>query len=217
MSLILDALRKSEQERQGHGGTGLPPARVTAARQGLPWWAVALAGVLLLNLGLLAWLLWRPATPVTPAATAPTPAAVMSPVAAAPAAPSPTEAAGEPPPRFEYDADFAPAVEGLRIASGAAPAAAVAAPLSALPALDRVVEQGLPTVEQGNAGGAGIPALQVNLHIYADQATQRVVMLNGQRLREGESTPEGVRVERITESGLVLAWRGRQFSLSRGD
>jgi general secretion pathway protein B len=76
---------------------------------------------------------------------------------------------------------------------------------------------GLPTIHDLNASGANLPELRLSLHVYDAEPSRRYVLLNSTRLREGESTPDGLRLERITESGVVLAWRNRRFTVQRGE
>lgn len=82
MSFILDALKKSENERQRQVGPSLADVQVSRRRAEKPWWAVAVAALLVLNLGVLLVVLMRngDAKP-----TAPDPAAQNpSPTSAAP-------------------------------------------------------------------------------------------------------------------------------------
>jgi general secretion pathway protein B len=53
MSFILDALKKSENERQRKVGPSLGDVHVRPAENNRPWWAVAIAALLLINLGVL--------------------------------------------------------------------------------------------------------------------------------------------------------------------
>jgi general secretion pathway protein B len=53
MSFILDALKKSENERQRKVGPSLADVHVRPAESNRPWWAVAIAALLLINLGVL--------------------------------------------------------------------------------------------------------------------------------------------------------------------
>ncbi|MCG2580233.1 MAG: general secretion pathway protein GspB [Marinobacter sp.] len=55
-----------------------------------------------------------------------------------------------------------------------------------------------------------IPDLIFNSHIYSSEPTARRVMINNQYMRAGDSF-SGIRVERITEEGVVLSKSGRQF------
>ena len=93
MSFILDALKKSENERQRTIGPSLADAPVRRHRGERPWWAFAVAGLLVVNLGVLLIVLMRKddgarAMPAAtqPAATAPAAAPPATSAAAAPAA-----------------------------------------------------------------------------------------------------------------------------------
>jgi general secretion pathway protein B len=59
MSFILDALKKSENERQRQVGPSLADVQVSEPRSSKPWWAVAVAALLVLNLGVLLVVLMR--------------------------------------------------------------------------------------------------------------------------------------------------------------
>ncbi len=59
MSFILDALKKSENERQRQVGPSLADVQVSQRRTDKPWWAVAVAALLVLNLGVLLFVLMR--------------------------------------------------------------------------------------------------------------------------------------------------------------
>lgn len=55
-----------------------------------------------------------------------------------------------------------------------------------------------------------IPDLIFNSHIYSSDPSARRVMINNQYMRTGDSF-SGIRVDRITEEGVVLSKNGRQF------
>jgi general secretion pathway protein B len=59
MSFILDALKKSETDRQRQNGPALFEVRVAPPRNGLPLWAMGLAALLAVNLVIVAWVLLR--------------------------------------------------------------------------------------------------------------------------------------------------------------
>jgi len=59
MSFILDALKKSENERQRQVGPSLADVQVSERRNDKPWWVVAVAALLVLNLGVLLVVLMR--------------------------------------------------------------------------------------------------------------------------------------------------------------
>jgi general secretion pathway protein B len=63
MSFILDALKKSENERQRQVGPSLADVQVSQRRNDKPWWVVAVAALLVLNLGVLLVVLMRDGDP----------------------------------------------------------------------------------------------------------------------------------------------------------
>jgi general secretion pathway protein B len=83
MSFILDALKKSESDRQRQSGPALFEVKVAPAHGRLPAWAIAIAVLLVVNLGIVAWLLLRHAAPRASAAAVP---AAAAPAVAPPAA-----------------------------------------------------------------------------------------------------------------------------------
>jgi general secretion pathway protein B len=243
MSFILDALRKSEHERQRQLGPSIAELPVARLAPRVPSWVwVALAALLSLNIALLAWFLTRDTSAAPQAtATAPPPAAtVPSPPVAAGAGmttPSPQPAVAtapaEPPPQPAEPAAVepsppAPAVREVRPlaaeaeavlpTSGPAFAAPDAPDPSLLPTPPRPasVTAGVPTIDQlPPQATAGLPPLEVNLHIYAAQPAQRAVFINGARYREGDSLPGGAQVREITPDGAVLSYGGQRFLLPR--
>src|SRR6266853_4177809 len=216
MSFILDALKKSESDRQRQSGPALFEVRVAPPRTGLPPWAIAVAALLVVNLAIVMWMLWRhPATrtPDTSAAGATTPAPAPPPSVSlpAPAAQSPAAAPSPallPNPGASNGAsdnpdDYAPAAD---------PAAA--------PPLGNHVRHGtvdgVPLYQDAAASpGTSIPQLRLDLHVFALRPQDRFVMINMHKLREGDSLPEGVRVESITPEGAVLSYSGSRFLLTR--
>ena len=239
MSFILDALKKSESDRQRQSGPALYEVKVTPRRGGLPPWAIALAALLLVNIGIVAWVLLRhpaahaavPEAGEARAAPAPAPAAA-APVAPAPspAAPAPLSAAGTapqgaptvitPPPAAGAAGPAAPP----QAAGGAAEAPnpddyapatdAAAGPLAGH--VRRGTESGVPLYQdQAATPGVNLPQLRLDLHVYAVHPEDRFVMINMRRLREGDSLPDGTRVESITPEGAIMSHNGSRFMLPR--
>jgi general secretion pathway protein B len=89
MSFILDALKKSENDRQRQSGPALFEVRVAPPRSRFPSWAIALVALLAVNLAVIAWLMLRkPAAAATPpiaVASAPATSGNRAPATAAPA------------------------------------------------------------------------------------------------------------------------------------
>ena len=69
--------------------------------------------------------------------------------------------------------------------------------------------------EAGTAPGSGVPQLRLDLHAYAPRPEDRFVLINMKKLREGDSLPEGVKVESITPDGVILSHNGSRFLLPR--
>src|ERR1044071_9878990 len=80
MSFILDALKKSENDRQRQSGPALFEVRVPPPRSKLPMLAIVIVSLLVVNLGVVGWLMLRKpaaaaeAQPPAAAEPAPTPA-----------------------------------------------------------------------------------------------------------------------------------------------
>jgi general secretion pathway protein B len=218
MSFILDALKKSESERHRHSGPVLMDVRVAPPRRRIPPWAWVIVAVLVVNLGVLAWILWlspsqgaAPAPPVA-AASAPATAPAVAPAAPAPL-PAPAQAAPAPalvPGTVAPEATPQP----LQVAPGASAPGASMPP--ALPSAQNIDVSTLPKVSDMLASGVVLPDLQLSWHVYDPVAASRYVLLNGARLREGDFTPEGVRVVAIAPTGVVVEWRGRRMFLNAG-
>jgi len=231
MSFILDALRKSEHERQRQVGPGIAEIPVARASTRLPLALVAIGLLLAVNLVvLLYWLLndgkpevvheppvaAQPAPAPTPTAQIPRPAPVEAPTAPAVPQPSPqrevrplaAEVEANPPP----DSTPPPAPDPSLLPATPAPTPSVtyapAAPApgaSFVPRIDTLPPQAT----------AGLPALNLDLHIYSNDPAQRAAFINGTRYRAGDKLPQGVEVVAITPEGVVLRYRGQQFLLPR--
>ncbi len=232
MSFILDALRKSESERQRQSGPALFEVKVAPPRHRFAIWAIALGALLAINLVVVSWMLTRSSSARSAARVAAAPAAA-APVAAAavPHLPAATPAAAlsapagsvqpagpktvarsdaAPPPPAATGAaaanpdDLAPAVEPPQGSAAADSGGAVV----------REPESGLPSYRDAAAvPGANIPPLQLDLHVYSEKPDQRFVFLNMVKLHEGDALPQGVRVDAITPDGVILSYHGTRFVL----
>lgn len=222
MSFILDALKKAESERHRHAGPVLMDARIAPPRRGLPVWAWVLGAVMVVNLALLGWMLLRtPASPIAAAAQQPVATAPVTPPVSAPVASSAPEvsSAAAPAPAPAPLPAPEPFATGPTLMAQPLPAAAPAAstPYPAAAPDTRIEDEySLPTVPELRAAGVSLPELELNLHVYDPAPSYRSVLLNGNRLREGEYTPDGVKVERITPQAVVLEAAGRRFRLDAG-
>lgn len=239
MSLILDALKKSEAERQRQSGPTLLEVRVTQPRRRYPGWVIAVVALLAVNLLLLlAFMLHRPASPplerALPPAAAPSAAAASPPAATAAPVASALPAAVAP--VVNRPATLAGADVSAPIAGGPEPAVGpFLQPGAGLEASDGAGNPAddEPAVLPGGAGArperasagryaelpsfsdvAGdLPALRLDLHVFGARARDRYALINMHRVREGDVLPEGPRVLAITREGVALDYRGQEFML----
>ena len=80
----------------------------------------------------------------------------------------------------------------------------------------RGTESGVPLYQdQAATPGVNLPQLRLDLHVYAVHPEDRFVMINMRRLHEGDSLPDGVRVESITPEGAIMSYNGSRFMLPR--
>ena len=59
-----------------------------------------------------------------------------------------------------------------------------------------------------------VPAMNVDVHVYLDAPNKRFVFINQRRYREGERTTEGPLVEKIIPEGIILHHDGQRFRLT---
>jgi general secretion pathway protein B len=223
MSFILDALRKSEHERQRQVGPGIADIREgAAARSSFPIWALALGGLLALNMIVVIVVAFRDhstrggAAPVSEAAPAPTTTAPPAPT------PQPASTSTAPAQTYNTQAPPAPAQQAEPFSAEPAPAAEPEPTLrpeakSAAPSSADTDESyaSLPTLGDVTLQGTSLPELHLDLHVYASRPVDRFVFLNTRKYREGGKTPDGTTIERITPDGVILNHRGVRFLLPR--
>lgn len=218
MSFILDALKKSESDRQRNANPGMYELKVAVPRARFPVWAIILALLLGINLLVGVWYLMKTDQPtelrrVETAAT----------IQPAPAPPAPAPAAAPPvtPEAERTDiargmfnpADFEPAVEPEK----APPAAVRTEPRETrarTASARRPATQGLPSRDDLILEGVSVPDVSMSLHVYDPDPARRFAFINGNRTQEGAVLPNGIVVQSITPEGAVLLWQDRRFLLA---
>ena len=233
MSFILDALRKSDAERQRGAAPGLADVRYAAGRSRRNIWIPLLVLVLVANIGFMAWQ-WNAGrnqsppgpvealSPVAPPLPAPPATPASAPESASTALPEVRALARETapadpvaPPEVESDL---PAV-GQVVKEATVPAAAITPPKADEPPAtpSRIIaDPALPTLDQLlGAGTLDLPALNLDLLVYNESPSVRFAVINGRKYREGGQLTEGPTLESITPEGVILASRGQRFTLSR--
>lgn len=216
MSYILDALRRADAERERGGVPGLHTQAMPepgdedeapSRRPGLApwqWLAIGLVG------GLVVAVAWTwPGDEPPPAAPMPPPAPAQ---AAAPTMP-PAPALTAPPPQAPPPAAAPVAIAPMRAtpapaapASAAAPAASVATAAAPL-RVNSLAE--LPADAR-----AGLPPLAFGGSIYSSTPANRLLIVNGQLMHEGDALGPGIRLEQIKPKAAILNIRGQRFEVA---
>lgn len=219
MSYILDALRKSDQQRQRGAAPTLRRAPVTAVAPKQPAFLLyGLFAAVLLGAGIaIGWLRpWQLEQPPAPQV-----------VAAKPLDSSPRQATPVPELRPQESvpaAQSAPIPTNRVMPAGAnamprstAPIAAKTAPEKATPAPEESVDTGrreqevmtmaeLPAPMQDQ-----IPKMSISVHAYSARPADRLVSINGRVLREGDYPAPDLRLEQITPDGMIFSFKGYRF------
>jgi general secretion pathway protein B len=196
MSFILDALKKSENDRQRQSGPALNEAKLTAPRTQLPLWAIGLGVVLVANLGLVMWVLFRSPSH-TPAAQASTSGQTSV------AQPAPAQA---PPQYAPNNQGFAPNAQGYP--QGAPPNAQGYAPngqAPSQPAMGAPPIQGAGTqpmqMQAPGQPGMGVPAQGST---YAGGPGAQSSNPDDYAPAAEPNNSSGFHVRRATEEGLQI-------------
>jgi len=224
MSYILEALKKSDLQRQRGAAPTLPTAQAQIAVPKQPAFLYygLLAATLLAAGILIGWLRpWQAEQPAEPIAARP-PISISPQTASAPP-PEPPEIARKTTQKLPVP-NSVPAVQ---------PAANVAAmkPDRIAPATPKAFSAATATAPEKPSGPTGtaqeqkampmaelplaiqqeIPAMTIPLHAYSSKPTDRLVSINDRMLREGESLTPGLRLEQITPDGLIFSYKGYRF------
>ena len=236
MSYILDALKKSDQQRQRGATPTLQAAQVTVAAPKRPMliYYGLLAAVLLVTGIMIGWLRpWQPEQP--PFGTEPI--AAESPISISQqAAPAPLTVPPEMPGKTTKEIPEPnltrawqavpvagamkpnnPAPDSATIPGSATPTAAAPIPDKSSPEKSASItgvaqaQKAIPMDELPLHIQREIPAMTVQLHAYSNNPSERLVSINSIRLREGGSLMLGLRLEQITPDGMIFSYKGYRF------
>ncbi len=58
-----------------------------------------------------------------------------------------------------------------------------------------------------------LPALNLSIHVFSEQAEERFVLINGVRYIIGDELPEGARLVDIRREGAIVDYRDYRFLL----
>lgn len=201
MSYILEALKKSDQQRQRGATPTLQVAQVTvpAPRRPMFIYYSLLAAVLLVTGIMIGWLRpWQAEQPPVQAEAIATPSPILI-----------TEPVVHPAGETKQDNT------ALVSASSSGAAAPIPdKPMPEQPASPAIVapeQEALPLEALPPAIRHEIPDMTVQFHSYASEPSERLVSVNSIRLREGGSLMLGLRLEQITPDGMVFSYKGYRF------
>ncbi len=183
MSFILDALRKSESDRQRDSVPGMMRVPLAAPKPRLPVWALTLMAGLGISVLLIAGTWWRSLqSSGTPGIYPDAAINVESSAAVA---------------RQRFDPTTSPPLPEN----------------SVVPARPATTDDTRPLPSIGELRGQNIEVPDLQLQLYSFAQGQRYAFINGTRYREGERLEEGLLLLSINEDGAVLSHQGREFLL----
>lgn len=207
MSFILDALKKSETDRQQQASAEFSGVPTSHGRQGPPRWLWALGLLLVVNLAVLLGLWLRPDVQ---------PDIQPVPLANETSQPSVTE------PSFADQVEQARQIVPARqpAASAARQAEAVTTPTNSAPANvargTQTSTAALPTFIEVIANGTLVlPDLHLDIHVFSEVPEDRFVFINMSKQHENSQLREGPVVQEIRPEGVVLGYQGTTFLLPR--
>jgi general secretion pathway protein B len=243
MSFILDALRKSEHERQRTAMPGVAQVPFGLPRREMPVWATALIVVLAVALVALGGAWWK-ATRSAPADVGDASARRELPLAlpaqrssavrgesdaaragtdlaparadtAAPPAQRTSPVARPTPPTRDFGATASGAgTTGAATAFSGRPTPEPAASPARSSSPPVSADPTLPSPAALAAEGVPVPPLRLELHAYAERPADRFVFINGTKYVEGARLAEGPEIVSIEPNGAVLSYLGHRFLLS---
>jgi general secretion pathway protein B len=198
MSFILDALKKSESERQQQGSAEFSSVPTSSGNTSPARWLWMLAALLAVNFAVLIGILMRPDT-TSDAAPVSTPVANAELTSAQVAAPN-------------FEDQIADAIEDRPEPLPAAEPMVT----TAAPAPRHTTIASVPTIDQLRLDGSlQIAELHLDIHVFSEVPTDRFVFINMVKHREGSRTDEGPVVREIRADGVILEYQGRVFLLPR--
>lgn len=230
MSYILDALKKSEQERGvGEMLTPTSSAGTLAAPLKRRWWPILLALLLVIAVLLVLLRFWAhdgvPAKPVAAQASAQS----VQPQTAVNRDLGPSRLS------FVDRPTVADLAEQARVRNKkrekaksetpkTTPEVAAATPAMTAPTMDDFTQEEVPELDPADipflrqmpeAFRDGLPDMVVNVHLYSANEAENLVYINDRHIRKGDRIERGVKLEAIVQDGVVLNHGGTRFKLPR--
>jgi general secretion pathway protein B len=204
MSFILDALKKSETERQEQTGAEFSNVPSSSGEPQSFRWLWILALLLLVNVIVLFGILLRDdeATDV-----------------AAPVERTPVEQSQPASSSFEDRVAEARESQPVPDTTTTEPSTSQSANTAPVEAPPQAVAQSRPrlmTIDELRLNGTlQLPELHIDIHVYAEDPAERFVFINMKKQRENSQLDEGPVVAEITTDGVILKHQGSTFLLPR--
>ena len=205
MSYILDALNKSERERTENKTPGLNTFHQRADRQETKTpqrWLIVFTFILSLNLVFLA--IWyftdlispEHQTNVAPRSKPSVSVVIQDPIFSNQAFDRPKNSIERKRPIYEEQkasTDPLSPTGQMRLSEGPPPGSESRS--ARVDALDQLA------------------AIRFSSHIFAEDQDLRMVVVDGQRIGEGDIVRDGIRLEQITETGVIFEYQGKRFPI----
>jgi general secretion pathway protein B len=208
MSFILDALKKSENERQEQSSAEFSSVPSSSSNPSPTRWLWMLGILLLINFAVLIGILLKP-TPTTDAIKLEPGATVVE------------ESSNS------FEEQVAVAIDS-RAEQAPPPAAqssvetietSIAESVPAKPLVNRTTNTSVaivPTMDELRLQGTlQLAEMHLDIHVFSETPADRFVFINMNKHREGSKTAEGPVVREIRTDGVVLEHQGRVFLLPR--
>lgn len=209
MSFILDALKKSETERQQQGGAEFSSVPTSSAKPSPARWLWMLAALLAINIAVLISILMRPGEQPTPNTGPGTAAREAAKEVSAPDATIELSESMTADTSFEDRVARAVAEQPLPVAT--TDAAEAKTTIRGPDPAPHVT-----TIDQLRLNGSlSLPEMHLDIHVYSEQPEERFVFINMAKHRERSQLAEGPVVAEITPAGVILEHQGTRFLLPR--
>ncbi len=210
MSFILDALKKSESDRQRQNAPDIADIPTGTSTKSTPRWLLLLIGLLVVNLVVLTVVLIYPmgVTEPEPAVAAPEPVAATVTRTAPPARSEPKVVQNSPPRSLTSEtvsSDSRPKE----------PEAEFVKPEPVVPRRVPTTETHLTFNDLRASGNLTMPDMNIDIHVYSEKPADRFVFINMNQYRENATLTEGPLLREITTEGVILEYAGAVFLLPK--
>lgn len=206
MSFILDALKKSETERQQQSSAEFSSVPSSSGNPNPARWLWMLGILLFVNFAVLIGILLKPSATED---AQPGGAATVQPGVTQDEFKDQVAVAIDQRPRQPAAPAPQPAQQSV-VTNTAEPARSVT------PGSGRVSEAVIPTIDElRQEGTLQIAEMHLDIHVFSEVPAERFVFINMNKHREGSRTTEGPVVREIRTDGVVLEYQGRVFLLPR--